>query len=155
MYPPPQQISFGAILFATAGISFVVWRLILWIREARTTPDPWDTATAEALQQPEAQPVCHHCFAPQAEHVRFCPECGCVIGAYNNLLPYVYIFSIGEAFRTGTVGKYRVSILTVCGFFFWSLAEYFIFAPVYWFFWLRNLRQISKRTKKDEATNTV
>ena len=34
MYPPPERIPFSAILFVTAGIFFVVWRLILWIRDA-------------------------------------------------------------------------------------------------------------------------
>jgi hypothetical protein len=53
--------------------------------------------------------------------------------------PYLYLFSLGEVLREGTSGRVRKSWLTVAGYVILSLAEYVIFAPIYWFFLFRNL----------------
>lgn len=139
--PPLAKPSF-ALLVIVAGLFVLTWRLIVWVREARNTPDPWDTEVDEALRQPEVVEVCHHCFAAQPSAAKFCAECGSAVGAYNNLLPFEYIFSMGETLRTGVVGRYRVNFVTICGFFLWSLSQYMIFAPIYWFHWIRNLAQM-------------
>jgi hypothetical protein len=144
MQDDPNHIPDGALMLVAFGITLVVWRLVRGVQEAPIRPDPWDSDVEDSLQASEAVPVCHHCFTPQFEHSRFCQECGSSIGAYNNLLPYVNLFSIGEAFRTGTSGKYRITPVTVIGFLFWSSTEYHIFAPVYWYFWYRNFKLISK-----------
>ncbi len=53
----------------------------------------------------------------------------------------VYIFSQGEALRTGVAEGVRRSPLVVAGYFLFSLSLFGIFAPVYWFFLLKNLRR--------------
>ena len=140
--PPSESVPFGAIFAIVVGLFLVGWRVILWVRDSETTADPWDADTQTALNAPDAVAVCHHCLSPQPYHVRFCAECGSSIGPYNNLLPYVYIFSMGEGFRAGTSGTYRVSPLTVCGFLLGSTSQYSIFAPIYWFFLARNLDRL-------------
>jgi hypothetical protein len=39
---------------------------------------------------------------------------------------------MGHTLRLGTSGEFKRTPLTVVGFFLFSLAEYGIFAPVYW-----------------------
>ena len=41
---------------AVGGIAAVFfWRLIVWVRDAPVTPDPWDAATEEKLSAPEIE----------------------------------------------------------------------------------------------------
>jgi len=73
----------------------LVWRvglfLIEWQRSILIPPDPWDAEMTEKLNDPEAVPVCHHCFTPQEHDRWFCPECGAAVGPYNNYLPLIHI----------------------------------------------------------------
>ena len=108
-------------------------------RRPLVRPDPWGTEIDEALQQDDAVPVCHHCLAEQPEGVHFCPECGTATGVCTNLLPFDYLFTLGETLRIGSSGRFRVTPVTVAGFLLLSLAEYAIFAPLYWYFLVQNI----------------
>jgi hypothetical protein len=55
------------------------------------------------------------------------------------LLPFPYLFSIGHTLRIGTDGRFKRSPLTITGFLLVGLAEYALFAPVYWFVFLKRL----------------
>jgi hypothetical protein len=126
----------GALLF---------YALVRWVQTAALKADPWDPETGAAVNEPEATPVCHHCLTPLPAEPLFCPECGCAVGAYNNLLPYPYVFSLGEVFRNGTLGRFRLNVVTIVGFFLVSLLQpLFFLVPVYWFFLLRNVARIRK-----------
>ncbi|MDB6026224.1 MAG: hypothetical protein JWM68_2447 [Verrucomicrobiales bacterium] len=144
---PPSEFQAGAVALLIVG-ALCLWRTMRWIRTGPLRPDPWDSATEASVQSAEAVPVCRHCFAPQMEHVHFCSECGTSVGDYNNLLPYVNLFSVGESMRTGSSGKYRITPVTTVGYFLWSMTEYSVFAPVYWFFLIRNVRRISNEQLK-------
>ena len=91
------------------------------------------------MAQPDATPVCPHCQCPHETTQWFCPEGGRAVGDYNNLSPYLYIFSLGEVLREGTSGHFRKSWFTIAGFLLVSFAEYFVLAPIYWFFLFRNV----------------
>jgi len=117
-------------------------------------PDPWSAEISEAVEAPDATPVCVHCQCPHEPNRWFCSECGRAVGDYNNLNPYLYIFSLGEVLREGTTGNVRKSWLTVTGLIVLSAVEYFVLAPIYWFFLFRNLSR--KRTPAEpDKTNTV
>jgi len=64
-------------------------------------------------------------------------------------MPYVYIFSQGEVLRNGVTDRLRASPLTIIGYLIYSLGNYFIFAPIYWYFFFNNLRRL-KELPKDE-----
>lgn len=117
---------------------YFLWRLLLWFRKP-VPPDPWGPDLAAALELPDATPICPHCQTPHALNRWFCSECGRAVGDFNNVNPYLYLFSLGEVLREGTSGRVRKSWLTVAGYVILSLAEYVIFAPIYWFFLFRNL----------------
>jgi hypothetical protein len=133
---PDRLIGFlGIIGLSCCGL----WLLIRWLFKEPTQPDPWGAEINAELAAEEATPLCHRCLFPHDQQTNFCPECGAPVGTYTNLLPYPYLFSIGHALRLGTEGKFRHSPLTVAGFLLFGFAEYSLFAPVYWFVFLKKL----------------
>jgi hypothetical protein len=56
-------------------------------------------------------------------------------------MPYLHIFSQGEVLRNGVTERIQINALTVGGYLLISLSGYVVFAPLYWFFLFRNLRQ--------------
>jgi hypothetical protein len=136
--------------FALAGL----WRLIIWIRDAPSNPDPWSAEIEESLQQADATPVCHRCLSPYPDDIWFCEACGAAVGPYNNFMPYVCIFSQGEVLRNGVTDKLRVSRLTIVGYLLYSLGNYLVFAPIYWFFFFKNLKR-RKEEKLIESSKDI
>lgn len=110
----------GSLALAGLGL-WLFWRLIVWVRDAPVTPDPWDAAVAQKLAEPETSEVCPHCSTPQSPTAWFCPHCGRAVGPYNNLMPFVQVFSEGEVWRNGTQNRLRKSRLIVTGYFLISL----------------------------------
>jgi len=118
--------------FALGGLALVAaWRLIVWIREAPVSPDPWDTAVEQKLSDPDTAEICPHCSTPQSPTAWFCPQCGRAVGPYNNLMPYVQVFSEGEVLRNGTSGRFGNRALTTIGFLLVMLALNPWFLPLY------------------------
>jgi hypothetical protein len=137
---------------AISGLVFVgLWRLIVWIRDAPATPNPWSVEIEESLQQTDATPICHRCLTPHQSEARFCEYCGSAVGTYNNWMPYVCIFSQGEVFRNGVTDKLRASPLTIVGYLLYSLGNYFIFAPIYWFFFFNNLKRLQELPEDEDV----
>ena len=144
----PNMIIAG---FAGGGLVFAAfWRFIVWVREAPTTPDPWDAEVEHQLSEPEAVEVCPHCLTEQSPTAWFCMGCGRAIGPYNNLMPYVQIFSEGEVFRNGTSGQFRNRPLILIGYFLVTLGTYPLFAPIYWFSLLLNWKRPSAEPEPAE-----
>lgn len=155
MQTTSPELTVGII--AAVGITcfLVVRGIIFWIRQAPQTPNPWDANVEESLHQPEAVPVCHKCFSPQGPFDWFCPSCGAAAGPYNNLMPYVYVFSEGEVLRNGTTEHIPVNTLTVVGYLLYSLGVYMIVAPVYWLFLFRNIRRIRREEAAETETDVL
>ena len=125
---------------AMSGILAVLsLRLIAWVRDAPTTPDPWDAETDKKLSQLETEQTCAHCSTPQKDDAWFCPHCGNAVGPYNNMMPYLWIFSQGEVFRNGADGKVRQGPVTFIGYLLSAFACYTFLAPVYLFRYFKNL----------------
>lgn len=120
-------------------VAVFAWRLFVWLRESPRTPDPWDEATEKRLAEPDAVEVCHHCFTPLTSDRWFCEHCGAAVGPYNNLMPFIYVFSEGEVLRNGVSEKLRPRPLIIVGYLLLSVSVYLFFAPIYWFFLFRNL----------------
>jgi hypothetical protein len=72
------------------------------------------------------------------------------VGPYNNLMPYLNIFSEGEVFRNGASGRFRNQPVILIGYFLISLGSYALFAPIYWFFLLSSLKQPPKEAGSAE-----
>jgi len=111
------------------------------VRNAPTRPDPWDAETGQKLSEPEMPEICHHCSTPQLPGAWFCSHCGNSVGPYNNLMPYVQVFSEGEVFRNGVTGRFRNRRLVATGFFLMTLAINPFFAPIYLALLLLNLKR--------------
>ena len=132
------EYTVGVLAAIGVGGWVVVRALKSWFAKP-AAPDPWGPEIAEALERPDATPVCPHCQCPHEATRWFCSECGRSVGDYNNLNPYLYLFALGEVLREGTSGRVRKSWLTVTGYIVLSCIEYFVLAPIYWFFLFRNL----------------
>ncbi|HUB88027.1 MAG TPA: hypothetical protein VMB22_09065 [Verrucomicrobiae bacterium] len=119
---------------AVAGLAVAAFiRLIFWVRDAPVTPDPWDEETQKKLSEPDAVEVCPHCLTEQSPTAWFCPRCGRAVGPYNNLMPYVMVFSQGEVLRNGTSGRLPRSPLIVIGYLLISVTMFPLFVPFYLF----------------------
>src|SRR5256885_12609400 len=106
---------------ALSGSCFVIfalfcygcWAVIRWVSNAPSTPEPWDDKVSAEIAKDETPPICHRCLAPHDTLANFCPDCGAPVGIYTNWLPYPYLFSIGDALRTGTVGNFKRTPLAI------------------------------------------
>jgi hypothetical protein len=125
----PSMIVAGLALAGLALMAF--WRVLVWVRDAPVTPDPWDLETEQKISEPDAQEVCPHCSTPQPPDVWFCAHCGRAVGPYNNLMPFIQVFSEGEVFRNGTSGQLPKRPLILIGYFLMTLGTFPIFAPIY------------------------
>jgi hypothetical protein len=123
------------------------WRLIVWVRNAPVRPDPWDAEFEQKMEDPDMPQTCHHCSTPQAPGAWFCEYCGSAVGDYNNLMPYVHVFSEGEVFTNGTSGQFRNRPVILAGYFLISIGMFSFFAPVYWFSILLNLKRPDRPQK--------
>ena len=109
---------------------------------------PWPAELNDEVNQPESHAVCPHCFTPQQGTEWFCPECGAATGPYNNVMPYIHIFSVGEGARAGVGSKLKWSPFNICLLIVFGFIEYMLFAPVYWLRLYRNW----KRQKNADQT---
>jgi hypothetical protein len=142
---------------AALGLAFLLlvglWQLVVWVREAPVKPDPWDADIAQKLSEPDAVEVCSHCLTEQPPTAWFCSHCGKAVGPYNNLMPFVNVFSEGEVLRNGATGQFRNRPLIIIGYMLLSLAAYSVFAPIFWFFLLSNLKRPPDRQEPIEEQN--
>jgi hypothetical protein len=160
MSPSTEPEMVVAMLAVMLLVGFGICRLFLWIRDSPTSPDPWGPEIERSLREDDATPVCHKCFTPQPPSQWFCEHCGTAVGDYNNLMPYVCLFSEGEVLRNGVTAKIRVNAVTFVGYLLLSLAVGFwptagflllpllIFVAIYWYLFFTNLKRI-----KNEASH--
>lgn len=103
--------------------------------------EPWPEEVDDAVRRPDAVLVCHRCLAPQKPGAWFCPECGAAVGPYNNVMPYLYIFSMGEGFRAGVQPEAHYTPLTKTGY---ALAALSYMGPLAILYYLRMLQNGSR-----------
>jgi hypothetical protein len=140
----PNQFVIGLGVGAIAAALF--WRLIVWVREAPVKPDPWDAQVERELS--EAPEACPNCSTPQSPNAWFCPHCGRAVGPYNNLMPFVQIFSEGEVLRNATNRHLRNRPVIIIGYVLLGLTFLpLFFLPIYWYSLFRNWRGSGGRQK--------
>jgi ribosomal protein L40E len=142
---------FGIGFLALAGL----WRLIVWIREAPIKPDPWDAEVEQKLSEPEAVEICPRCLTQQPPTAWFCKHCGKAVGPYNNMMPFLNVFSEGEVFRNGTTGRFRNRPLILIGYILMTFGINPFLAPIYWFFLLFNLKRPPNERESTEDQNVL
>jgi len=131
-------VMLGCLVLVCYGLRLFVH----WLVDGPKLPEPWSDQVEADLARNEGTPLCCRCLEPHDDSTDFCPHCGAPVGTYTNLLPYPYLFSLGDLLRVGTSGAFHRTPVTVIGFFLLGLAEYTIFAPYYWYhLFLRNLNR--------------
>ena len=116
---------------------------------------PWPDEIQAEVDCPDAVRVCHHCITPQEHLGWFCPECGIATGPYNNCMPFVCIFSIGEVLRAGVDEKRRFPQWVYPVYFLLGLQYYYIFAPVYWFRLFRAQKRRGQNLKAIDHEDSI
>jgi len=133
-------------------IGVAVYRLWRWLATAGRAIEPWDRDVDDALESPDAVPLCEHCLTPQEHAGWFCPSCGATVGPYCNYLPYVYPFSVGESLRAGVTGRLRCTWLIKIGYVLIALAFIpVLLVPVYIGFLFVRLRPFRDEPKPIES----
>lgn len=135
-YDPERLIAVVGITVAIA-IIFVRWLLDLL---RKIPPDPWPAEVDQAVRQRDAIPVCVDCLCPQEGHRWFCPHCSFPTGEYVTTMPYLHIFAYAELLRRGVTGPPDKSLGRFLGFAVFSVAQYALFFPAYWFWLARKAR---------------
>jgi hypothetical protein len=141
-----------AIMAGSAAVG--VWLIRYSWASAQPSPDPWDDDVAKSLLDPKLPELCHRCLTPHGAASWFCPTCGGSVGTYNNYMPYLYIFSQGEVLRSGVNDRIRRSPLIIGGYLIYSLANYAVFAPIYWYFLFHNLKRQTPNCAQDSEQAT-
>jgi len=151
-----SEVNKGEASIASLVLVFLLgcgfWAFIRWVHRAPSQPDPWGEEVSREIEKEEAHALCHRCLEPHESHEHFCPHCGAPVGECTNLMPFIYLFSIGHTLRIGTSGEYRKSSLTVIGFVLLSIIEYSVFAPFYLFRLFQNLPDKRSLTGSDIET---
>lgn len=111
---------------------------------------PWPDEIQQAVHDRGAIRVCHRCLTPQEHLGWFCQKCGAATGPYNNVMPFVYIFSTGEVFRTGVDERVRFPKWVQISYFPIGAFEYLIFFPFYLFRLVRAKKRRMKASVHDE-----
>jgi hypothetical protein len=113
----------------------LAWRIREIASHARA--DPWPPEADIAARARDAVPLCVNCLCPQEGHPWFCPHCGFPAGEYVTTMPYLQVFALGELFRRGVIGPPEKGFVQKVFFVLSSAGEYFLFAPLYWFWMAR------------------
>jgi hypothetical protein len=119
--------------------SVAVYGLIRWIQSAPVRPDPWESETGPPGEEASEHLICPRCLTPHAESRDFCATCGLPVGLCTNLSPYLYIFCLGDALRTGAFGRFPVRLSTIFGYVLLPLCLFVPLAPFYWYRVFKNL----------------
>jgi len=149
-FPLTPEETVGAL--AVLGlIGAAIYGFCRWLMACPRTPDPWGADIEQAVEREEAVPVCPHCLTPQEHNGWFCPECGSTTGQYSNYLPFVYLFSVGDALRAGVQQPNRWSPLLVAGFVLVAFAWFSVLAPIYCLFLFIERARITHRQQAAQA----
>jgi len=81
--------------------------------------------------------------------VWFCPSCGAAVGPYNNVMEYINIFSVGEALRSGVGPEAHFTPFRTVAYVSIGLAEYTVFAPLYFIRLYRNFKRLNGAQNND------
>jgi hypothetical protein len=105
--------------------------------EFRAPPDPWPAEVDQTVKDPSAAPLCINCLFPQAPHQWFCAHCHYPTGDYVPMMPYLQIFPMAEVLRRGVIGPPERRTGVQVFLIVFSLTQYAVFAPLYWFWMAR------------------
>ncbi len=121
----------------------------VWVQEEFL--QPWDGDIDEQTRQPSARRCCPECSACHESADRFCGECNKAVGDYNNLMPDLMVFSIGEVARTGVSGVFPATRRVLAGYLVFACLFYLFLAPVYLALLMRHTRQLAKQNAQQQG----
>lgn len=124
-------------VFVLGAVFVLGWFVVRWLKTwfgGPTAPDPWSREVANAMEEPGATPVCTHCQCPHEDTRWFCPECGRAVGQFISVMPPLCYLELGDPFREGASGSYRVSPLTLAGSVVFGFAGFVLVAPLFFLY---------------------
>lgn len=114
-------------------------------------PDPWPAEVDAEVKLKTAVPLCANCLFPRNGYPPFCQHCGHPTGDYAALDPYQQLFLVGDVLRKGVIGPQEKRVGVQLFLIVFSVAQYNVFAPVYWYWMARRAigKPISSMYRKD------
>ena len=146
---PEQTLGTLAIL---GLIGATIYGFCQWLLACPRTPEPWGPEVEQAVEGEDAVPLCPHCLTRQEHNGWFCPECGSTTGRYSNYLPFVYVFSLGDAVRAGVYQREPWTPWLVAGYVLIAFAWFSILAPIYCLLLFLNRARIGNAEQQSQAT---
>lgn len=103
-------------------------------------PNPY--GTVEFIEKGEGPEIalCLNCLAPECGHQWICAECGWPSSFYGSQMPFIDVYCMGALFRSGVDGSVELTKFRIIGLIVYSIANYHIFAPLYWY-WVFQARK--------------
>jgi hypothetical protein len=136
--PATEQLLDGLL---TLGLTVLVLTLFFnfgwpslraWLVRGEPTPDPWNSDVERSIHEDDATDLCHRCFTPQESTAWFCPHCNASVGPYNNYMPFLKEFAIGEVLRSGSFGPTAPRLSVIIGAGVLSALLFGPFCVIYW-----------------------
>ena len=140
-------------------VGFGIYRFVERFRRLIPRADPWSDEVQAAVCDESDVPVCHRCLTEQEANTLFCPKCGTAVGEYNNILPWVQVFSEGEVLRNSLFDRLRVNIVTIAGFFVFTIALGvitgigLILMPFMWVMFVKNIGRSRVLEAEEKISN--
>jgi len=145
---PEQTLGTLAIL---GLIGATIYGFCQWLLACPRTAEPWGPEVEQAVEGEDAVPLCLHCLTRQEHNGWFCPECGSTTGRYSNYLPFVYVFSLGDAVRAGVCQREPWTPWLVAGYVLIAFAWLSLLAPIYCLLLFLNRARISNLEQQSQA----
>ena len=152
-FPQTPEQTLGTLMILGL-VGAAIYQFCQWLLACPRTPDPWGPDIEQAVEEEAAVPLCSHCLTPQEHNGWFCPDCGSTTGPYCNYLPYVYVFSLGDAVRAGVVRREPWTPLLVAGYVLLAFAWLSILAPIYCLLLFMNRARLNNPKRPIEANES-
>ena len=137
------------LIMPLAIIMLLVMAVCALVHREYDIRDPWDDLLEEDFWE-KATPLyfCGNCGALFDDRRYFCESCGSSVGYYNNSMPFLWIFSLGDLLMYCISPGFRGGRMNIAGVYLMALGQYGPLAIFY-------LYRMHKQIKQNRQTRPV
>lgn len=115
------------------------------------TPNPWPDELDDQVHAIDALPVCHRCFLPFEYHSQsyFCADCGASIGPFNNYMPLLRYYAMGEVMRSAVGPEAVLTTPCIIGYVLFMFTQTSLLFPIFIYRLCKNIGRLRTVTTDD------